>query len=103
MAFFTSLLFIVGLIVLFVFSLGATLLGAILRLLFGSKRKSSFGGRSPFGSGTNQNRTKQQSQYKQQGQQSSGNQSPENNAGNHHKVFGSDEGDYVDFEEVDDV
>lgn len=92
MIFFTSLLLIFGLIVLFLFLLGASLLSGFFRLLFGSKKGSSFGGRSPFGEGTS---------HKEQGQQAQSRQPYQDATSSHHKVFSKDEGDYVEFEEVD--
>lgn len=95
MAFFAGLFFIIGLIVLFIFALGASLLSGIFRFVFGSKRRSSSDGASPFGGGTYRNKQGQQSQ------QTQSNQTSEDDTSNHHKVFSSNEGDYVDFEEVD--
>ena len=95
MIFFTSLLLIFGLIVLFLFLLGASLLSGFFRLLFGSKKGSSFGGESPFGKGTPYNKQGQQAQSRQSSQSS------QEATSSHHKVFSEDEGDYVEFEEVD--
>ena len=95
MAFITGILFFVGLILLVVFVLGASLLSGIFRLFFGSRRKSSFGGAS-YGAGDHQQRSQSQ-----QSQQSQRQQSSAYNESNHQKVFGSDEGDYIQFEEID--
>lgn len=91
MAFFTGLFSIIGLIILFVFVLGASLLSGISRFIFGSKRRSSFGGDAY---------NHKQGQQSQQRQETQSNQTSEN-ANDHHKVFSPNEGDYVDFEEID--
>ncbi len=93
MAFFSGLLFIIGLIIIFVLLLGVSLLSGLFRLFFGTKRKSSFGGGESYRSGTTSNSQGQQNQQEQSRYAKS--------SESHHKVFGSDEGDYVEFEEID--
>ncbi|MBP1614782.1 MAG: hypothetical protein H6Q13_2230 [Bacteroidetes bacterium] len=69
-------------IVIFIFVLGLSIVGSILRVLFGFGKRSS----------STRQTTNREETEEQQKEQSK-----------HKKLFGEDEGEYVDFEEVTDT
>lgn len=69
-------------IVIFIVVLGLSIVGSILRVLFGFGKRSS----------STQQTTNREETEEQQKEQSK-----------HKKLFGEDEGEYVDFEEVTDT
>lgn len=71
-------------IVIFIFVLGLSIVGSILRVLFGFGKRSSSARQTT-------NREEEEKQKEQ-------NEQPK-----HKKLFGEDEGEYVDFEEVTDT
>lgn len=71
-------------IVIFIFVLGLSIVGSILRVLFGFGKRSSS--------------ARQTTNWEEEEKQKEQNEQPK-----HKKLFGEDEGEYVDFEEVTDT